>query len=82
MLVGRKQQKADRKKLLVNEAWPTDNGYLNIKTCRGCSMYNSELNIKPSCGCSIIFLQPNHKSLTNSWPKIGQPYLFLSSKVA
>lgn len=66
MLVGKKKQKADRKKLLVNEAWPKYNGYLNIKPFCSSSMYNSELNIKSSCGCSIIFLQPNHKSLTNS----------------
>lgn len=47
MLVDRKLQKADRKKLLLNEAWPTQNGYLNIKPFCGCFMHNGELNIKP-----------------------------------
>lgn len=58
MLVARKQQKADRKGLLLNEAQPTYNGYLDIKPFFGCSMHNGELNIKPFCGCSIIFFQP------------------------
>ena len=36
MVMGRKQQKEDRKKLLLNEAWPTYNGYLTIKPFCGC----------------------------------------------